>query len=181
MHTRTRIRPARAAAVIGGVALLAASLTGCGSIGSLFGGAERDAETDEVTAGGNESVFDIQVGDCLLQPESTSEEIEQVEVVPCADPHDYEFFHEYELDLGDEWPGEQAIWDDADVTCHDRFETFVGVPFEESEALWYNYYSPTELSWNDGDRLIQCLVYEASDDQGQLVVEVEGTLENAQR
>ncbi|WP_156759730.1 septum formation family protein [Microbacterium karelineae] len=173
-------RAARFAAV-GGALLLAASLAGCGSISSLLGGAERDAETDEVTESGTESVFDIKVGDCLLEPDATGDEIYDIEIVPCADPHDYEFYYEYSLDLGEEWPGDAAIEEDAGPRCDAEFEKFVGVPFQESEALWYSYYSPSAESWADGDDVIQCIVFEASDPNGMEVVQVEGSLEGAAR
>lgn len=158
-----------------------ATLTGCGTIDSLFGGAQRDEGTNEVTEGGTESVFDIAEGDCLTEPDSTGEEVYDVEVVPCSEPHDYELYHEFSLDAGETLPGSDAIDEEAQTTCAKEFEKFVGVAFSESKSLWYSYYSPTEASWDQGDDLIQCLVYEASDDAGEKLVQVEGTLEGSKR
>ncbi len=126
------------------------------------------------------SVYDVTVGDCLMQPEDASE-VTSVEVVDCAQPHDYELYAEFEVDMADSWPGTDAIADAADLGCYDAFGDFVGVPYEESE-LFYMYYSPSQESWEqDDDRLIQCLVFEASDDFGADVVSGVGTLAGAER
>jgi len=172
----------RTALTAGAFVLVAASLTGCSAISSLLEGdsATRDEETQEVTESGTESVFDIQVGDCLNEPDG--EEILDVEVVPCADPHDYELYHEFDVDLGDEWPGEEAVWNAADEGCHGAFSDFAGIAFEESASLWFTNFTPTVETWEQqDDRLVQCLIYEASDDQGQEIVQVEGSLAGAAR
>lgn len=183
MHRASRTT--RLVSVVAGTILAATTLAGCGQINSLLGGSQRDADTQEVTEEGTDSVFDIQVGDCLLEPEgagSTGTEVYDINVVPCADTHDYEFYHEFDLSSDDDaWPGDDAIAEQADPGCYDSFETFVGVPFDESATLWYTYYSPTSQSWDEGDRAIQCMVYEASDDQGVAVAQVEGSLEGAAR
>ncbi|WP_110588986.1 septum formation family protein [Microbacterium suaedae] len=176
----SRPRALRIAAA-GGALLLASSLAGCINVSSLLGGAERDSETGEVQEGGTESVFDVQVGDCFLEPDTSGDEIFDIEVVPCAEPHDYEMYYEYTLDLGEEWPGDAAISDDALQRCDAEFEAFVGVPFQNSATLWFSYYSPGEESWAAGDDVIQCVIYEASDENGQQVVQVEGSLEGAAR
>lgn len=180
MHSASRA--ARLAAVTSAAVVVAGLLAGCGSISSLLGGAERDADTGEVTDGGTESVFDIEVGDCLLEPEAENDEVIDIAVVPCDETHDYEFFYEYDLDLGEEYPGEDAIAEDANAACAgDAFEEFVGVSFDESASLWPTYYYPQPESWKQGDRTIQCLLYESSDDDGAAVVQVEGTLEGSKR
>ena len=178
--SRTSFRT-RLALASGSALLLAALATGCGAISSMLGGSGNGGGSDSGTGGDTASVFDLTVGDCLNEPEASDGEIYDVEIVPCADLHDYEVYHEYALDLGASWPGKADIEADAQATCAEEFETFVGVPFNESAALWYSYYSPTETSWEQGDDKIQCLVYEASDDEGASIVEVEGTLEGSKR
>ncbi|WP_051172130.1 septum formation family protein [Microbacterium indicum] len=184
MITLTRSRAARATAVVAGALLIGGSLAGCASIQSLIGGAERDEDSGEVTESGTESVFDIQVGDCLQEPDAAGAdgtEVSDIEVVPCSDEHDYEYYYEYDLDLGDDFPGQTAIQEDADPKCQAAFADFAGIDFNESASLWYTYYSPTEQTWSTGDRQIQCLIYEASDDMGQTVVPVTGSLAGAAR
>jgi len=170
----------RAALATGAAIFATASLVGCSGVGDILegDGAQRDEETNEVTEEGTDSVFDIALGDCILEPDG--EQISDVTVVPCSDPHDYELYYEFELPDG-EYPGDQAVSDQAAAECEAQFEPFAGIAFNDSATLWYNFFSPTTNSWSDGDRLIQCLIYEASDDQGQEIVQVTGTLEGAAR
>lgn len=179
-----RSRTARVLAAAGGTLLIASGLAGCAQVEDLVrgGGAERDAETSEVTESGTESVFDIEVGDCLKEPEGTGQQVTDVEVIPCSDEHDYEVYYAYSVDdLGEEWPGEEAITADGDAKCNEQFASFVGVPFDQSASLWYTYYTPTQQSWSGGDTLVQCLVYEASDQNGMELTPVTGSLEGANR
>ena len=55
----------------------------------------------------------------------------------------------------------------------------MGIPFEESASLYYNYYQPSPESWAEGDRQIQCLVLEA--DENGNVAPVTGTLKGSKR
>ncbi|MGO2111175.1 MAG: septum formation family protein [Pseudoclavibacter sp.] len=149
------------AGLIGASALaLTLALSGCSLLGDVLGGggADRDDE-GQVTETGTDDVFAMEVGDCLNEPDGT--EISEVELVPCSEPHDYEVFAEQELPEGefDSAAIDQAIED----YCPVEFETFVGVSYDESE-LYYTAFTPTATSWDSGDRLIQCIIY---DDAGQ--------------
>ncbi|MTE23833.1 septum formation family protein [Microbacterium sp. ZXX196] len=175
MISSAHLRPRHALALAGAGLVVTSALTGCGAISDLTGGAQRDEDTSEVTESGTESVFDIQVGDCLLGPGEESDEVQSVEVVPCDEPHDYEFYHEYALDLGSAWPGVEEIQADADERCYNAFEDFAGIAYEDSETLYFTYYSPTEMSWAEGDDKIQCLIFQSED--GASITQTEGTLE----
>jgi hypothetical protein len=136
------------------------ALGGCSAIQGLIGGGEtvaRDSDTQEVTEGGTADVFTLKVGDCLQ--EATSEEVSQVEAVPCSDPHDDEIYYEFTMADG-EFPGEEAIYTAADEQCLPQFDTFVGLAYDQSVLDWYPYV-PTEGSWTEGgDRVVQCVIYE---------------------
>lgn len=137
-------------------------LGGCSTISNFLGGASeptRDEASGEITEASSADVFALAVGDCL--DDEGSDEVTSVPVVPCGDPHDFEVYHEFSID-GTEWPGEDAIFEAADAGCYEQFEPFVGFVYEESE-IDFNYYSPTQQSWEDGgDRLVSCLVYDMS-------------------
>lgn len=163
--------------LVGGALLAASTLAGCGQISSLLGGAERDSDTNEVTEAGTDSVFDIQVGDCMAEPEG--DEVTDVEVVPCSEEHDYEFYYAYDLDLGDGFPTDEAMSTDADQKCYDAFTDFVGIPAEESASLTFNYYLPSPESWAEGDRQVQCMVVEV--DESLNTVPVTGSLKGSKR
>ncbi|MBA3308147.1 MAG: septum formation family protein [Chloroflexi bacterium] len=42
--------------------------------------------------------------------------------------------------------------------CLKRFERFVGISYERSQ-LEVTYLSPTAVSWQDGDRRVQCVLH----------------------
>ena len=153
----TPSRLSRRFLAVGAATALAASLSGCSLINSIIDKpVTRDAETEEVVEGGTSSVFSIKVGDCI-NDDSTSEEVFEVEAVPCAEPHDLEAFHEFSLD-GSEYPGDDEVAQQADTGCYDQFTTFVGLSYEDS-TLEYAPYTPTEASWTeDGDRLVSCMI-----------------------
>lgn len=134
-----------------GLALLGATvLAGCA------GGPARDEETGELLQAADIGVFDLQVGDCLAEFDDEGE-VTTVRAVPCAEEHAAEIFVSVEVPDGDEYPGDQAIQDFAHDVCPDRFEEFVGVPWEESEYD-YSYLGPTQTSWDGGDREVLCTV-----------------------
>lgn len=156
---------------LGATALLAGTLTGCTAVEGLFGG-ESDAPRDgdgQVTAAATTSPGSAKVGDCLEKiPDG---EFTELPVVPCDTEHRGEIFAETTLPDGD-FPGDKQVAEEGQTFCKDEFERFVGMPFDDSK-LYYVAFYPTESSWEQKDRLIQC-VLEADKP-------VTGTLENAKR
>jgi hypothetical protein len=123
------------------------------------------------TACGSASVFDLAVGDCFDDPASGGE-VSSVESVDCAEPHDNEVYAVYDYD-GDEYPGEEAMTAAADEGCEARFEDYVGIGYFDSE-LYSTHLTPTQDSWDEGDREIVCVLYEPG-------VKLEGSMEGAAR
>lgn len=140
-----------------------------GGAGNSAGGGSSTREAE----GENESVFDLQVGDCFNDDSDNDSEESEVEVIDCGEPHDNEVYFEYEIEDGD-FPGENTIILDAEELCVDEFENFVGIPFVESELVYFPVY-PTEASWEAGDRIVYCVLYAA--DFSKLT----GTAEGSQR
>lgn len=115
-------------------------------------------------------VFTLAVGDCF-NDEGQEDEVSEVPIVDCAQPHDNEIFHVFDLEDGD-YPGDDAIFDAAIAQCDAAFETFAGVPYEESALDWDPFY-PTEESWEQADdREVACYIYDPDS-------QVTGTLEGA--
>ena len=129
---------------------------------------ERD-ESGSVTEGGDESVFELAVGDCLTDSATTGV-IEDVPVVPCDEPHASEVFHTFDVADGD-FPGDFTA--DIESGCLPAFEEFVGVAYDQS-ALEITWLEPTAESWEQGDREVACIV---NDPAGN----VTGSLEGAAR
>jgi hypothetical protein len=95
----------------------------------------------------DKSVFDLEVGDCIVPPESTafrSIEVERVRTVDCSEPHDAEVVAVFEVE-GRPWefPGDEALFREAQQRC-------------PAKCSLYIY--PTRQSWNVGDRMITCIV-----------------------
>jgi len=155
------------------VALLA---TGCSTLNAFTGGGAAAPVRDEsgAIAESNEStdVFAIRVGDCMLDSGTADTEVTETPTVPCGEAHDLEAYHAQDIEA-DEFPGIEAAQTEAEQVCYDAFAPFVGISYEES-VLGYNYYVPTQGSWDAGDREILCLI---GDPQGQ----VTGTLAGAAR
>jgi Septum formation len=87
-------------------------------------------------------------------------EITEIRTVPCRLPHGAEVYARDELAGGPDaaFPGVGALRNQAQQTCRDSFEGFVGVRWTQSEleisALW-----PSPPSWATGDRAVVCAVF----------------------
>lgn len=138
--------------LVGGAAV--AGIAVFGGIGAIGDDTTRNDQGEVVEAGGV-GAFSIQYGDCIQFPDAV--EIVSVEAVPCATPHNAQAFDAFDVTSHDSYPGEPVLQELAYVGCVERFESFVGVAFEESELFPSSFY-PTAGSWSEGDREIQCFV-----------------------
>ena len=105
--------------------------------------------------GGN--VFTLEEGDCFNDETEFSEEVSDVPIVECGEPHDNEVYRVVEM-TDSSYPGFDATGSRADSLCLEAFETFVGTPYVDS-ALEISWLIPTEESWGAGDREIVCFLY----------------------
>lgn len=124
-------------------------------------------------------VAELSPGDCL--PELGFEEISDVRLIDCNDPHSLEVFSVVQVGApSDSFPGEDALSNTTFTACLGEFEAYVGTPYEDSE-LWIYTLSPVREGWEDfNDRESICLLY-ASPDDGFTVMEQTGTFRNSQR
>lgn len=139
------------------VAASALLLSGCSVINSLTGGETRD-DDGTIIEGGDTDVFSLTVGDCIGSAAAGDGEVSSVATVPCDEPHDDEVYFDFEL-AGDDYPGEDAIFTEANQGCSEAFAEFVGIAYDDSQ-LEFTYYYPTVESWGSGDRLITCIIYD---------------------
>lgn len=106
------------------------------------------------------NVFDLAVGDCFDDGDMAIggvEELGDVPMVECSEPHDNEVYAVVTVD-GDVFPGEQAIQNTADDMCLEAFDGFVGLDYEKS-TLDFGWLVPTADTWVAGDRVVACFVY----------------------
>ncbi len=141
--------------------------------GAPLPSASSPADDDDPLPEDPESVdvFSLAVGDCIN--DAGLDEVTDVEVIDCAQPHDLEVFSEFTLE-GDDFPGADEVDTLATDGCFQAFPAFVGLTYEES-VLDYTYFVPTQESWETGDdRLVSCLI-------GEPDVQTAGTLAGAAR
>lgn len=139
-----------------------------------FRSVDRDEPASVFDTDEQETIFQIEVGDCLLEP--TGEEITSFTNQPCHLSHDMEVFHITEHPGGRDapYPGEAALIDYAQEVCVEAFPDFVGLPWLDSTLDTYYLY-PVDRGWRIlGDREIVCTIYDPAGP-------VEGTLEGAAR
>jgi hypothetical protein len=151
-------------------AVLLAGLTGA-ALSGCFGGPPSAPSTSSASSGAEVQLTDsseLAVGDCFDDPAASA--VTDVELVDCDDAHDFEVYDEFEL-TADEFegdgaaiaagafPGAAVVATAAEAGClEERFETFVGVGYDDSR-YGATYLAPTEGSWaEDGDRHVSCLV-----------------------
>jgi len=135
--------------------------------------AERD-ESGEIVEGGEVSVFDLSEGDCWNNVPDEGQETETVDAVPCTEPHESEVFAVFDVELGEEWPGLDAVTTEAETQCVQRFESFVGLTYDES-VLNLFYFNPIEESWTQlNDREVVCVVLDPTAPDGRTTGSLQG-------
>jgi hypothetical protein len=133
-------------------------------VGWYFFTSLNDADRDgsgEIVSGGQLDVMSLQVGDCFNDPEELEQVVFDVAAVPCSDPHDNEVFAVAPLGgaFGDSYPGEEALDEYSYEICSGQlFDNYVGAAYADSSLEVFSF-SPTEESWNDGDREFVCSLY----------------------
>lgn len=138
------------------------SLSGCTTVSTLveaYGGTTEIAPTPtaEPTYAPT-GVIELAVGDCLDQEKLEDGDTSTDPFVDCADAHDLEVFAELTVDDGD-YPAVEELVRFASRGCATEFTSFVGLDFGIS-ALDFQYYYPTDSSWANGDRGIDCVVFD---------------------
>jgi hypothetical protein len=104
------------------------------------------------------NVFSVAPGDCFDDPDTAADEISDVELVDCDEPHDNEVYAVVELEDGD-YPGDDVVLARAQDVCLDAFESYVSEPYATSE-LFATWIVPTQGSWSDGDREVVCVLFD---------------------
>lgn len=153
--SREAARPKRRSSVLAGSTSwirLAITIVVLGFIGFGFIGSQLD---------GKEPVENLAVGDCFVAGQV--EEIDQVPVVQCSEPHDSEVMASVEIEgFASQYPGEDPLFDALFDECVTLFPSYVGEPFETS--LYYiDTWIPLLDGWNDGDRTGLCTVVQVDD------------------
>lgn len=134
-----------------------------GGVSASLSSAQRD-DGGALSRSGTLDVTELQEGDCFDDPEGVAEEVEilEVQAVVCAEQHDNEVYEAGSLPGSDDsYPGDDALFQQVGARCVAEFETFVGVPYEDS-VLDFAVLTPTGASWEAGDRDYACAIFDPS-------------------
>jgi hypothetical protein len=140
----------------------ALSLSGCTMISTLidtYGGGPSPVVTPSVTPTfAPTGLVELTIGDCLDQ-NYLEDGINTTEpLVVCDSEHDLEVFASLAFD-GTAYPSVEDLVSFGSKQCAVEFKTFVGLDFGIS-ALDFKYYYPTESSWSNGDRGVDCVIFD---------------------
>jgi hypothetical protein len=123
--------------------------------------------------GSDVAANDVEVGQCTNQDLTGS--VGEIDTVDCEESHTAEVFALFDLE-GDDFPGAEEVTTLAIEGCTgDRFEAYVGLPYQESE-IFSEPLAPSEETWNEADdRTVICFAV-ASDGSAS-----EGSVKDANR
>ena len=116
-----------------------------------------------MACGGEGNIFELSVGDCFNYEQA--EELTDVDIIPCDDPHQREVYAVVSIDVaaGLPYPGSSQVEDVSWNMCLEHFEGFVGADYYDSR-LDFEMFFPTRGSWNDiDDREVTCFLYDLED------------------
>ena len=141
-----------------GATLLSLGLSAC------FPASLRPRSSSGGSSGGSSgptsSVLDLYVGQCIQDPGEGT--VFDVENAVCTNEHWGEVFHVMQI-TSSQMPSEDDMDDMAWDACVDAFDAYVGRPYDESD-LDFTWYVPSQESWAEGDRTIQCIAIRTDGD-----------------
>lgn len=107
--------------------------------------------------GSSDRIPTIDIGQCTNLDATANGvgNITTIVVVDCSEPHSWEAFAEKVME-GDEFPGSEETSAIADDFCYTEFESYLGIPFDDSMYELQSLF-PSQGSWVGDDRLISCL------------------------
>ncbi len=104
--------------------------------------------------GGSRSVTDMGVGDCFNVADPNSQFVDDVTLLECTEPHQFEMFFVGDLPDGPFPSGDEVtVW--LQANCFPAFADYVGIESQNSQ-LDLLPITPTEDGWNEGDHSVQC-------------------------
>lgn len=127
-----------------------AVLAGVGLVSSLAACGQQVASAD--------------VGACIVSAD-LPDDLTDFPTVDCSEAHDMQVIGKFDLADGD-YPGEDAITEEANAGCADAWTDFVGISYEETTLplAQISYAYPTPETWDKADdREILCLAIASED------------------
>ncbi len=137
--------------IVAGLVVLA------GFVANLLSDATRD-DSGVIVDQGAVNVTEARVGDCLdlREEDLDADVVEEFIGVPCSEPHQLEVFALLTVPGGDVYPGDLVLESFSTDGCEAEFATYTGAPYDTEPLLDYNYFTPVEDGWAQGDRIVSC-------------------------
>ena len=150
----TTSRPAARLAFAVSLLVASVALTGCSQVSAIV---------DQILPE-RSGAHTLTVGECFNNTVAIPSAQDAVVDVPrenCTLAHDNEVIASIELE-GEEFPGDDALMMQGWENCLPEFEAFIGVGFAEAGPLAYDFFVPSAISWQLGDREILCFAYDST-------------------
>ena len=147
----------------------------------IYNDAERN-ESGQIVAEGDLDAVSLEVGDCFnnvvadnKQDDDGKVTFTSVQALPCISPHMNQVFAKSNSLFGDlsTYPSGEIFNNRSWEFCAEQLPSFLGLDFESVDAsqqledfdskVGVNYYSPTEIGWNEGDRTVDCIIFSKGD------------------
>lgn len=141
-----------------GAALVSLGLSACFPVS--LGPRSSSEGSSGGSSGPTSSVLDLYVGQCIQDPGEGT--VYDVENAVCTTEHWGEVYHVMTI-TSSQMPSEDDMNDMASDACVDAFDAYVGRPYDESD-LDFTWYVPSQESWAEGDRTIQCIAIRTDGD-----------------
>jgi hypothetical protein len=117
-------------------------------------------ETGEIVESGDLGAFVTKVGDCIYDLPRDSDTVDILKGVPCSEPHQWQVIHKENSNLTEF--SQTAIEDEAVEICDAAIDslgnTLDNLKLFEYKDTTYQYFLPTPESWENEDRIIDCLI-----------------------
>jgi hypothetical protein len=95
----------------------------------------------------------VGAGDCVVVPSES--EFDEIRRLSCADPHDGEVFLVAAYP-GADFPSNEDFRAFVETRCLPAFAEYTGSAYEDQETLDIGWFTPTQRSWENGDRDVAC-------------------------
>jgi hypothetical protein len=112
----------------------------------------------EINKSGDLNASDLRAGDCFDLKDQGAKEIGDVHAVPCTSEHQYETFFTGSMPAGT-FPTQAAMDAWISGNCEPAYKTYIGTAYQDSHLEVY-ILTPSSDAWNNGDRSVQCSVYD---------------------
>jgi hypothetical protein len=117
-------------------------------------------ETGQIVESGDLGAFVTKVGDCINDLPEGSGTVDILKGVPCSEPHHWQVIHKENSNLTEF--SQSALEDETVKICDVAFDSLAKsldyLKLFEYQDLQYEYFFPSPESWENEDRVIDCLI-----------------------